>query len=84
MKALAAALMILILLAAGRAGATQTKVALELVLAVDASSSVDQQEFDLQVSGYVNAFRDPDVIAAITAQRPGGHRGHLCGVELKV
>ncbi|MGI9405883.1 MAG: DUF1194 domain-containing protein [Hyphomicrobiaceae bacterium] len=43
----------------------QTRVALELVLAVDASSSVDAQEYRLQVDGYVRAFRDPDVIAAI-------------------
>ena len=47
-------------------GWCQTKVAVELVLAVDASSSVDDREYALQVEGYVRAFRDPSVIAAIT------------------
>lgn len=41
-------------------------VDLEIVLAVDVSGSVDVDEFDLQRGGYVNAFRDPDIIAAIT------------------
>ena len=49
-----------------------TPVALELVLAADASSSVDDKEYALQVSGYVNAFRDPDVVAAIEALGPSG------------
>ncbi len=40
-------------------------VAIELVLAVDASGSVDAAEFDLQTRGLANAFRDPDVVAAI-------------------
>ena len=47
-------------------------VALELVLAVDASSSVDAAEYALQVAGYVAAFRDPEVIAAIEALAPKG------------
>jgi hypothetical protein len=40
-------------------------VALELVLAVDASSSVDRQEYGLQMQGLAGAFRDPDVLAAL-------------------
>lgn len=60
----------------GLAGATpanaEIPVALELVLAVDASSSVDAREYDLQVSGYADAFRDPDVIAAIRRLEPRG------------
>ena len=40
-------------------------VAIELILAVDASGSVDAAEFDLQTRGLANAFRDPDVVAAI-------------------
>ena len=40
-------------------------VELELVLLADASSSIRTHEFDLQISGYAKAFRDPDVIAAI-------------------
>ncbi|WP_200372019.1 DUF1194 domain-containing protein [Rhodovibrio salinarum] len=46
---------------------TQTAVELELVLAVDASSSVDQAEFVLQMQGFARAFRDPDVLAALRA-----------------
>src|SRR4051812_43631156 len=37
--------------------AAQTAVDLQLVLAVDASGSVDQVRFDLQKRGYVAAFR---------------------------
>jgi Protein of unknown function (DUF1194) len=43
----------------------QTAVDLQLVLAVDASGSVDQQRFELQKQGYVAAFRDPGVLRAI-------------------
>ncbi|MEM9104677.1 MAG: DUF1194 domain-containing protein [Pseudomonadota bacterium] len=40
-------------------------VELELVLLADTSSSISTREFELQISGYAKAFRDPDVIAAI-------------------
>jgi hypothetical protein len=43
----------------------QTAVDLQLVLAVDASGSVDQRRFELQHQGYVAAFRDPRVLQAI-------------------
>jgi hypothetical protein len=43
----------------------QTDVDLELVLAVDVSRSMDFDELDVQRNGYVTAFRDPDVLAAI-------------------
>jgi hypothetical protein len=43
----------------------QTAVDLQLVLAVDASGSVDQRRFELQQQGYVAAFRDPGVLRAI-------------------
>src|SRR5919198_1124249 len=43
----------------------QTAVDLQLVLAVDASGSVDQWRFELQMQGYVAAFRDPRVLQAI-------------------
>src|SRR6266700_2997807 len=43
----------------------QTPVDLQLVLAVDASGSVDQRRFELQMQGYVAAFRDPRVLHAI-------------------
>ena len=42
-----------------------TPVDLELVLAVDASSSVDDGEFALQMRGLASAFRHPGVHAAI-------------------
>ncbi|MEM7068887.1 MAG: DUF1194 domain-containing protein [Pseudomonadota bacterium] len=40
-------------------------VALELVLAVDTSTSVDEREFNLQRQGFAEAFAHPDIIAAI-------------------
>ncbi len=43
------------------------RVDLELVLAVDASSSVSEAEFDLQSRGLASAFRDPAIAAAIRA-----------------
>ena len=42
-------------------------VDLELVLAVDTSSSVSPHEFDLQMRGFAEAFRNPAVIHAIRA-----------------
>jgi hypothetical protein len=43
----------------------ETQADLALVLAVDASGSVDQQRFELQKRGYVAAFRNPRVLQAI-------------------
>ena len=43
------------------------RVDLELVLAVDASSSVSAAEFELQIQGLARAFRDPRVLQAIRA-----------------
>lgn len=40
-------------------------VDLELLLAVDASGSVSQAEFELQLGGIANAFRDPEIVRAI-------------------
>ncbi len=45
----------------------QTPVALELGLAVDSSSSVTSWEFDLQMQGLAQAFRDPAVQGAVVA-----------------
>jgi hypothetical protein len=51
---------------ASTAGAkAQSAVDLQLVLAVDASGSVDQVRFDLQKQGYVAAFRHARVLQAI-------------------
>ena len=43
----------------------QTNVDLLLVLAVDASGSVNQTRFELQRRGYAEAFRNPRVLGAI-------------------
>ena len=48
-----------------REGWSQTEVDLELVLAVDASGSVDDREFALQMGGIAAGFRDPAVQEAI-------------------
>ena len=44
---------------------TQNDVAIALVLAVDASGSVDNRRFELQKRGYAAAFRNPQVMNAI-------------------
>ncbi len=49
------------------AAAADRRVDLELVLAVDISSSVSTEEFNLQMGGLANAFRTPEVAAAIGA-----------------
>ena len=46
-------------------GQAELPVDLELILAVDASGSVDDREFALQLGGIAAAFRDPEVLAAI-------------------
>jgi hypothetical protein len=43
----------------------QTPVAIELVLAVDISRSVDDVEYDLQVAGIAKAFRNREIIDLI-------------------
>ena len=48
-------------------GAAQTPIDLELVLAVDVSLSMDLDEQRLQRDGYIAAFRDPEVHAAIAS-----------------
>jgi hypothetical protein len=42
-------------------------VDLELILAVDVSGSVDEEEAQLQRQGYVSAIADPEVVRAITS-----------------
>lgn len=46
--------------------AQERKVDLELVLALDSSGSVNGREFNLQLQGYIDAFRNPAVIEAVT------------------
>jgi hypothetical protein len=43
----------------------QSNVDLQLVLAVDASGSVDTYRFELQRRGYIQAFRNPRVLQAV-------------------
>ena len=51
---------------------TKTPVAIELVLALDSSASVDGREFQLQNEGIALAFKDPDVLKAVDNLRPFG------------
>lgn len=53
-----------ILLSASTAQA-QSRCALSLVMAVDVSSSVDEEEYELQMRGLANALRDDEVRQAI-------------------
>ena len=62
---------LLLMLALAAPAAAQTAVDLQLVLAVDASGSVDQYRFELQKRGYVAAFRHTRVLDAI---RSGPHQ----------
>lgn len=48
------------------ADSVEIPVELELVLSADSSSSIQGNEFDLQIHGYANAFRDSGVIDAIS------------------
>jgi hypothetical protein len=56
-----------LLLAAMHAAAQEQPVDLELVLAVDVSRSMDEDELALQRDGYVGALTHPEVIEAITS-----------------
>jgi len=53
-------------------GRAETRVDLELLLAVDVSGSVDHHEYALQIYGLVRAFRDETVLAAIRRAGPRG------------
>jgi hypothetical protein len=56
---------LLLLAGAIRPASAQSGVDLQLVLAVDTSGSVNEARFELQKQGYVAAFRDPRLLAAI-------------------
>jgi hypothetical protein len=58
-------LLALALFAATLPARAEELVDLELVLAIDASSSVDEAEWRLQMQGYAAAFRDPRVQTAL-------------------
>jgi hypothetical protein len=61
------------LLAQARAEDSSPAVDLELVLAVDVSSSMTKDELRVQRGGYVSALRDPQVVSAILS----GARGRI-------
>lgn len=75
--ALAASVLLLVCGGTARAQPAGEPVDLALVLAVDASGSVDTERFELQKHGYAAAFRNPRVIAAIA----GGTR-HAIAVAM--
>src|SRR5262245_19571293 len=56
---------LLLALAGNGPARAQTMVDLELVLAVDASGSVNMYRFELQRRGYIAALRNPRVLNAI-------------------
>jgi Protein of unknown function (DUF1194) len=61
-----------ILLSSAVLAQTRRAVDLELVLAIDASTSIDADEFDLQWRGLANAFLHADVVGAIEATSDRG------------
>src|SRR5437867_2998569 len=65
------ALVLAAVVGAGAPAKAQTRVDLQLVLAVDASGSVNQVRFELQKQGYVAAFRNPRLLAAIRSGSTG-------------
>lgn len=67
----AVAALLLLAIAAGATAFADTPVDLQLVLAVDASGSVNQTRFELQKQGYAAAFRNAQVLQAI---RAGAHQ----------
>lgn len=60
------------LAAGGSESARAEPVALELILAIDCSSSVQPEEYILQMRGIADAFRSPGVIQAISSATPNG------------
>jgi hypothetical protein len=54
-------------LTSGPACAAEIPADLELVLAIDASGSVDEGEFRLQMQGIARAFQDPQILKAIAS-----------------
>lgn len=61
-----------ILLSTPALAQVKTPVAIELVLALDSSASVDRREFQLQLDGLALAFRDPDILEAVENLKPLG------------
>ena len=70
MRHLRKLLAVMTLTAAGHAVAAEP-VDMELIIAVDVSSSVDENEYRLQMGGIAAAFRNPSVLDAIRSLGPG-------------
>lgn len=69
---LVAAIVMAVILSTDKGAAAQDiPVDLELVLAVDISLSMDEDEQRLQRDGYVAAFRSPEILQAITSGQNG-------------
>ena len=66
------ALALLLLIGLIEPARSDVDVDLALVLAIDSSGSVDFAEFELQAGGIARAFRDPEVIEAISGAAPNG------------
>ena len=66
-RLLAAVLLLLACTISPAEARLDTPVDLELALAVDVSRSIDMDEALLQRQGYIEAFRHPEVMAAIRA-----------------
>jgi hypothetical protein len=64
-------LALLLALLAPAAAAQPVPVDAEIVLAVDASGSVDREEREIQRQGYAAALRHPDLMRAVAAGRHG-------------
>ncbi len=71
LRRIGAALALALALVLARPAAADEPVDLQLVLAVDASGSVNETRFELQRQGYAAAFRDRRVIEAIAAGAHG-------------
>lgn len=69
---MASRLFLLAFVFAADSQAQETPVAIELVLALDSSASVDAKEFQLQLEGLSLAFRDPEVQEAVENLKPLG------------
>jgi len=65
MRPLALALMLLL------PPAPTAACALELIVAIDVSGSIDAHEFDLQTGGLADAFEDPSLVAAVKTLEGG-------------
>jgi hypothetical protein len=63
---------LVVLLTSAPAWSEDVPVNIELLLALDASASVDRKEFELQMKGIALAFRDPEVLRAVENLKPLG------------